>query len=55
MMRCFMKIFVAGFLSCLLLAGGAAGQFNFFDNSRSIEQPRLLLDYAGFKSPDSGK
>jgi len=50
-----MKIFIVGFLLCLVLTGGAIAQFNFFDNSRSIEQPRLLLDYASFKSPDSGK
>ncbi|MBN1211132.1 MAG: hypothetical protein JXA92_01015, partial [candidate division Zixibacteria bacterium] len=50
-----MKIITAGLLLCLIFAGGAVAQFNFYDNSRSIEQPRLLLDYAGFKSPDSGK
>ena len=50
-----MKIFTAGLFLCLILASGAVAQFNFYDNSRAIEQPRLLLDYASFKSPDSGK
>ena len=42
-------------LLCFFLFTDASAQFNFFDDSRQLVRPKLLLDYASFKSPDSGK
>jgi len=42
-------------LLCLFLVAETSAQFNFYDDSRQLAPPKLRLDYASFKSSDSGK